>query len=404
MEFICHVGTGEGRVLRQVRLAPDEQALRTELEREGLELIGLERRLATVPRPGRLGLGRRNVPLDVLTIFAQELAALLRAGLPLLQSIGMLVNRQRHPLFRSLLEQVQADVRGGAELSDAFEQAGAVLPPIFSSALRAGERTGELEQVLLRLVRYFRLLLDARRKVYTALVYPSVLLGLSVVMLGIMSLYVVPRFRLFYASMEIEELPLLTRLTLGVATTLRDQLPLALLALVVAAPFVARWRRSPAGEQVLARLRLRLPALGLVFHRFAISEYCRSLATLLAGGLPLVQSLEISTRAVGNAWVRKRLEPAIGRVREGQTLRSALAASGEAPAIVLDMVEVGETTGSLDVMLTNVSEFLDEEIETRMQRLLALLEPVLLVVVGGMVALLLISVYLPIFSALSRIQ
>jgi type IV pilus assembly protein PilC len=402
MEFVCHVGTGEGRVLKQVRRAADEQALRAELQREGLELIGLERRLAAVPR--RPSLGRRKVPLQVLLLFSQELAALLRAGLPLLQSLGMLVARQRDPRFRSLLEQVHDRVKSGAELSEAFGEFADSLPSLYPSALRAGERTGELEQVLGRVVRYFRLVLEARKKVYTALVYPSVLLGLSFTMVAVMAIYVVPRFRLFYEAMELEQLPLLTRITLGSATALRERLPLLLLVAAVATPLVLRWARSSAGQLALARLRLKLPLLGSVFHRFSISEFCRSLATLLAGGLPLVQSLEISIRAVGNPWIRSRLAPAIERVREGRSLAASLGETGEVPEVVLDLVEVGETTGSLDQMLTSVSDFLDEEVETKMQRLLSLLEPILLVVVGGLVAILLVSVYLPIFSALSHIQ
>lgn len=402
MEFVCHVGTAEGRVLRQVRRADDERALRAELAREGLELLGLERRRAAAPRAWRRS--ERRVPLAVLVVFSQELAALLRAGLPLLQSLGMLVARQRHPQFRRQLEQVAERVRGGSELSAAFAELGDALPSLYAAALAAGERTGDLEGVLGRVVRYFRLVLDARRKVYTALVYPAVLLGLSLVLLSIMGLYVVPSFRKFYEAMDLAELPWLTRVTLGAATALRDRLPLVAAAALVAAPFVGRWRRTPRGEQLVARWRLALPLLGPIFHRFAISEYCRSLSTLLAGGLPLVAALEIATRAVGNARVRARLAPAIDRVREGQALHRALEASGEVPPVVLDMVEVGESTGALDQMLANVSEFLDEEIETRMQRLLSLLEPLLLVVVGGLVAILLISVYLPIFSALSQIQ
>jgi len=402
MEYVCHVGTGEGRVLRQVRRAPDERALRAELEREGLELLGLERRLAAVPR--RPSFGRRRVPLQVLLLFSQELGALLRAGLPLLQSLGMLVSRQRHALFKSLLEQVYDRVKSGAELSEAFAEFGDSFPSLYPSALKAGERTGDLEQVLQRVVRYFRLVLDAKKRVYTALVYPAVLLGLSITMLGIMAIYVVPRFRVFYEAMELEELPLLTRLTLGTATALRDRLPLVVLALALASPFIGRWMRSGPGQLALARFRLGIPVLGSVFHRFAVSEFCRSLSTLLAGGLPLVQSLEISIRAVGNAWIRERLLPTIDRVREGRSLASALGDTGQVPPIVLDMVEVGETTGSLDQMLASVSDFLDEEVETQMQRLLALLEPILLVFVGGLVAILLVSVYLPIFSALSRIQ
>ncbi len=402
MEFVCHVGTGEGRVLRQVRRAPDEAALRADLEREGLALLGLERRFAAMPT--RRGGQVQRLPLDLLLVFCQELAALLRAGLPLLQSIALLAARQRHAGFKRILANVEERVRSGSELSDAFLAHEDAFPALFSSALKAGERTGDLEQVLQRMVRYFRLLLDARKKVYNALVYPAVLLGLSLAMLAVMSLFVVPRFRVFYAAMDLAELPLLTRIVLGSTAVLRAQLPIILAAILVGTPIFLRWSRSAPGRLTLGRLRLAIPVLGPIFHRFAISEYSRSLSTLLSGGLPLVQALEISTRAVGNAWIRSRLAPVIDRVREGQALAAALTETGEVPPIALDMTHVGETTGALDDMLAHVSEFLDEEVETRMGRLLSLLEPLLLVVVGGLVAILLISVYLPIFSALSRIQ
>lgn len=404
MEFVCHVGTTEGRVLRQVRQASDEASLRAELEREGLHLVALERGLIASARPNVGAWRRGRVALPLLVVFSQELAALLRAGLPLVQSLTMLAARQRDVRFRALLERVVERVRSGGELSEAFAELGDALPPLYASAIRAGERTGDLEKVLLRVVRYFRLVLDARRKVYTALVYPTVLLGLSTAMLAVMALYVVPRFRVFYEAMNLDELPLLTRITLGTATALRDKVPVVALGLLVAFPFVLRWARSEAGQLALGRLRLGLPVLGGIFHGFAVSEFCRSLATLLSGGLPLVQALEIGSGAVGNAWVRSRLRPAIGRVREGAALHVALAETRIVPPIVLDMVQVGETTGALDDMLSSASEFLDEEIETRMQRLLQLIEPLLLLVVGGLVAILLVSVYLPIFSALSRIQ
>jgi type IV pilus assembly protein PilC len=404
VEFVCHVGTAEGRVLRQVRQAADEGALRAELEREGLQLVALERGLIAAARPSAAAWRRGRVALPLLVVFSQELSALLRAGLPLVQSLAMLVERQRDARFRALLERVVERVRSGGELSEAFAELGDALPPLYASAIRAGERTGDLEKVLLRVVRYFRLVLEARRKVYTALVYPTVLLGLSLAMLGVMALYVVPRFRVFYEAMDLDELPLLTRLTLGTATALRNQVPFVAVALLLAFPFALRWARSESGQLALGRLRLALPVLGGIFHGFAVSEFCRSLSTLLSGGLPLVQALEIATGAVGNAWVRRRLRPAIDRVREGVALNAALAETRIAPPIVLDMVQVGETTGALDDMLSSASEFLDEEIETRMQRLLQLIEPILLVVVGGLVAILLVSVYLPIFSALSRIQ
>ena len=404
MEFVCHVGTSEGRVRRETRSAPDERALRAELDREGLSLLAIERARSGRLRPAWLSLGPRRVPYPDLLIFNQELAALLKAGLPLLQALHLLTERQREVHFRAILEQVRERVKSGVELSEAFAEFGDAFPPLYSSSLKAGERTGELEQVVRRFVRYLKLVLEARKRVYSALVYPVLLLCLSVGMIAAMTLFVIPRFSVFYQSMDLKELPALTRVTMGISQFLRQNL-LLLVAGGGAGIFVLqRWAATGPGRVTFDHLRLRLPFLGHVLHRFALSEYCRSLATLLSGGLPLVPALEISTRAVGNAWVRGRLEPAIPRVREGQALHTALDETGIVPELVIDMVEVGEATGSLDQMLGNVSEFFDDEVETRMQRLLSLIEPIMLIVIGGIVALLLASVYLPVFSALGQIK
>lgn len=404
MEYVCHVGTPEGLVRRQSRSAPDESALRAELEREGLQLLGIERSRTGALRPAWLRRGTRRVPLPMLQVFSQELAALLKAGLPLLQALQLLASRQRDPRFRATLEQVRERIKSGVELSEAFGEFGDAFPPLFASSLKAGERTGELEQVLRRFVRYLRLMIEARKKVVSALVYPAFLIGMSGLMIAGMTLYVLPKFEVFYASMDLDQLPFLTRATLALSGFLRGNLLWIVGALAIASWLVGRWRATPSGRVELDRLRLRLPLLGPVLRLFSISEYCRSLATLLSGGMPLVPALEISTRAVGNRWVRSRLEPSIPRVREGQSLHVALEETRIVPELAVDMVEVGETTGSLDTMLSSVSEFFDEEVETRLQRLLTLLEPTLLVTMAVFVALLLFSVYLPIISALSRIQ
>jgi len=404
MDFVCHIGTPDGRVRRETRSAPDERILRAELEREGLQLLALERSRVAALRPGWLRLGSRKVPLQDLQVFNQELAALLRAGLPLLQALRMLSTRQRNPQFRSILQQVHERVKSGVELSAAFGEFEDAFPALYASSLMAGERTGELEQVIRRFIRYLKLLLDARKRVYSALVYPMLLVGLSVAMIAVMALYVLPKFQVFFAAMDLKELPALTRFTMGASTFLRDNILVVAAAIVLGIVAYQRWAATTHGRLVVDRLRLRLPFVGLVLHRFALSEYCRSLSTLLSGGLPLVPALEISTRAVGNAWVRSRLEPSIRRVREGEALHKALGEAELVPDLALDMVEVGEATGSLDQMLANVSEFFDEEVETRMQRILSLLEPILLIFVASIVAILLASVYLPVFSALGQVR
>ncbi len=405
MEFVCHFGTPDGRVVRETRAAASERALREELIRQGLHVFSIQRRVGLDSLGELVAAWRRSrrLPLKTLLVFNQELAALLKAGLPLLQGLNLMLERLRDPTFRDVLTQVRDRVKSGEELSDAFAAFETMFPPLYAATLKAGERTGELEQVIRRFIRYLRLVIEARKRVISALVYPAVLVALSIGMLFIMAIFVVPRFTVFYDAMDLE-LPLITRVTVGTSLFLRDNLVFLILAAVVGWFLLRRMSRTAAGGLALDRLRLRIPFLGPVLHRFSLAEFCRSLATLLAGGFPLVPSMEISIRAISNRYIRSKIAPTLQQVREGRSLHEALETTGVVADLAVDMVKVGEATGSLDVMLSNVSDFLDEEVEVRMQRILSLVEPLMLIVMGTIVALLLVSVYLPMFSALGRMQ
>ncbi len=404
MDFVCHLGTPEGRVVRETRAAANETVLRAELERQGLRIFAIERRLGLTMPTELLARFRRKrkIPYKTLMVFNQELAALLKAGLPLLQALNLMLERLREPNFREILTQVRDRVRGGEELSDAFASFGPVFPPLYAATLKAGERTGELEQVLRRFIRYLKLVIEARKRVVSALVYPSVLVGLSIAMLFVMAIFVMPRFTVFYDSMDME-LPLLTRITLGVSVFLRDNILYILAGVIATVVVVRRWASTPTGAVRIDRWRLRVPLLGPVLHLFSLAEYCRSLSTLLSGGMPLVPSMEISGRAVSNLYVREKISPTVQQVREGKALHEALDGTGIVTDLAIDMVKVGEATGSLDVMLTNIADFFDEEVELRMQRILSLVEPLMLVIMGCLVAALLISVYMPMFNAMGGI-
>ena len=244
-----------------------------------------------------------------------------------------------------------------------------------------------------------KLVLDARRRVVSALVYPAVLVCLSIGMIAIMAVYVVPKFMSFFTELG-TDLPLITQVVLSISQFSTRNWPLILLGLVVGFFALRSWGNTETGRLTLDRLKLRVPFLGPVLHRFAMSEFCRSLSTLLSGGIPLVPACEIATNSVSNAYVRSKVEPTIQLVREGKPFFSALEASGIFTDMAIDMVKVGETTGSLDDMLSSVSDFLDEQVETRMQRLLSLVEPLMLVFMGTIIAILLVSIYLPMFSML----
>ncbi|MDX1632742.1 MAG: type II secretion system F family protein [Thermoanaerobaculia bacterium] len=406
MQYVCRVGTPDGAIVEEVHRAPDAETVRRELRKRGLHVFevrprGLPRISLSLPRIGWRK--KKKVPLREFLVFNQELAALLGAGLPLLQSLDLMLSRMRHPTFRTVLEDVRERVESGQELSAAFEVHGELFPRLYPSTLKAGERSGDLEAVVRRFVRYLELVLEARKRVISALVYPAVLVVLSIAMIAVMTVYVVPKFSQFYRDLD-AELPLITRVTLSVGTFLQERwLPIVGLAIVGWFLF-SRWRRTASGRVVLDRLKLRIPVLGTILHQFAISEFSRALATLLQGGLPLVPSLEIAVSATGNAYVREQLTPVIEAVREGRPLHMALEKSGVVENLAIDMVQVGETTGELGTMLTNIADFLDQEVEIQMGRLLSLVEPLMLVFMGIVIALLLVSVYLPMFSVLGQVQ
>jgi type IV pilus assembly protein PilC len=399
MQFICRVGTPDGRVLEEVFTASDETALRSDLGKRGYHLFEVRRR-GVAPKLAVPALGRRRrIPVQEFMVFNQELAALLKAGLPLLQALDLMLERMHNPHFRSVLADVRDRVKSGAELSDAFAAHGDLFPRLYPSSLKAGERSGELELVIRRFIRYMKLVLDARRRIVSALVYPAVLVCLSVAMIAVMAIYVVPRFMGFFSELG-ADLPLITRIVLAVSRFANSNWPILLAAIVVGVFAFRAWGRTAAGRLSIDRVKLRTPFMGPVLHRFALAEFCRSLSTLLAGGIPLVPAFEVAIASVGNAYVRARLDPTVQMVREGKPFHSALETSEVFTDMSIDMVKVGEATGSLDEMLSSVSDFLDEQVETRMQRLLALVEPMMLVFMGIIIAILLISIYLPMFSML----
>lgn len=403
MEFVCRVGTPDGRVLEEVFSASDEASLRNDLSKRGYHLFEMRRRGVSTRMALPGGRRRRRIPDQQFLIFNQELAALLKAGLPLLQTLDLMLERMKNPTFRGVLTEIRDRVKSGEDLSEAFAAYGNLFPSLYPSSLKAGERSGELEGVIRRFIRYMQLVLNARRRVISALIYPAVLVCVSIAMIAVMAIYVVPKFMGFFEDLD-AELPMITQVVLAGSSFL-SQNWLLLLAVLAGSYWAVRiWGRTDVGRVALDGFKLRVPFVGPVLHRFALAEFCRSLATLLSGGIPLVPAFEIAVSAVGNTFVRKRIEPRIQLVREGKPFHQALEESEIFTDMAVDMVKVGEATGSLDDMLTSVADFLDEQIETRMQRLLSLVEPLMLVFMGIIIAILLIAIYLPLFTMLGQSQ
>ncbi len=396
MEFHCRLASATGEIVEGVYVADSEARLRSDLEEKGLFVLSLKPRGAM----GRIGLHaprRARIPTRDFLIFNQELATLLRAGMPLVQSLELLTRRVTSPLFRSVLEDIHEKVRGGTALSDAFAAHGDLFPSVYVASLVAGERSGNLDAVLRRFVEYTKVIATVKRKTLSALVYPAILIALALILVSIIVLRVVPAFSDFYASFG-ANLPLVTRIIVAISDVVRGQF---LLLLLVGGGTIAAfisWLRQPGQQARFDRMVLRVPVVGEIATKFATSQMARTLATLLGGGLPLVNALTIAARSVGNQFIAAELDVVGTRVREGVSFAAALEARRVFPDVAVKMAEVGESTGALQEMLNTVADFYDEEISTNMERFVTLVEPVLLVIMGIVIAGLLLALYLPLFQ------
>jgi type IV pilus assembly protein PilC len=396
VEFRCRLASPSGEIVEGVYVAENEARLRHELEEKGLFVLSLQPKHAIAGVS--FGLPQRtSVNMREFLVFNQELATLLKAGMPLVQSLDLLKRRVTSPVFKRVLNDVHEKVRSGAALSDAFAAHGNLFPRVYTASLLAGERSGNLDAVLRRFVEYTKIIATVKRKTVSALVYPAILTALAIVLVSIIVLKVVPAFADFYSSFG-AELPVATRVILGVSEFVRGQFLLIIIAVAVAIIAVLTWVRQPGQKSRFDHLLLGLPMLGPVARKFATSQMARTLATLLGGGLPLVNALDIAAKSVGNQFMARQLDIVSARVREGESFAAALDARKAFPEVAVKMAEVGESTGALQDMLNTVADFYDEEIATTMERFITLVEPVLLVFMGIVIAGLLLALYMPLFQ------
>jgi type IV pilus assembly protein PilC len=406
MEFRCRVGSPGGEVMEGIYVADNEARLRREFEDKGLYVLGIQQagrralagfHLPELPR-------RRKVASREFIVFNQELATLLKAGMPLVQSLDILRRRVANPVFKSVLDDVHERVRAGSALSEAFEAYGTMFPGVYTASLLAGEKSGNLEQVLRRYVSYVKIVSSVKRKTVSALVYPAILLALSLIVVAIIVVYVVPQFGAFYNELGGKELPLSTRIIVAISGFVTSYFFFILAAIAALTAAGWWWLKQPGQRRVLDRQILRLPAVGQVAQKFSTSQGARTLATLLGGGIPLVNALEVTSRSLSNRYMASELTSAAQQVREGRALATAMQDSGAFPDVAIKMVEVGESTGALQEMLNSLAEFYDEEIDTNLSRFVTIVEPALLVVMGIVIAGLLLSLYMPLFNLSSALR
>lgn len=346
---------------------------------------------------GQLQLGhRRRVKLDQFVIFNQQFLTLVKAGLPIMNALDLLVKRQKNPYFRQLLENVRDRVRSGELLSEAFAAQGS-FPKIYTTTILAGEKSGNLEEVLGRYLNFQRLTMSFRKKLAVSLVYPALLVIAVTVMLTFLVTYVVPQFAKLYEGLN-ATLPAPTVAMLAIGTAAQKYFIFILLGVALLVFLAWRWKQSDHGAETLDHVRLRLPLLGGVWLKYQVATFSRMMSTLLSGGLPLVPALETAGGSMGSRFLAQGLAAASQHVREGKPLSTSIEEQKIFPEMAVEMLEVGESTGALPAMLNSVAEFYEEDVQNALTAALSLIEPAILIFMAVIVGFVLISLYLPIFS------
>jgi len=394
-EFVCKVGDASGRTFQQMETAQSEAEARQKLVERGLFVFSVRMQFDLLTRFSGSRSDSSIRPADFL-IFNQQFSTLVKAGLPILKALDLLAERAAAPRLRPILRDVRQRVRDGALLSEALTAQGS-FPPVYVTAITAGERSGNLTGVIDQYIAYLRVSTGFRRALTTALIYPAILVLAVIVIVTYLVTYAMPQFAKLYQDLGVP-LPDATRILLEVSVPLRSYF--FVFAAIIAGGVVALylWTRTLQGALAIDRLKPKVPVLGDIWLKGEIAQFVRTLSTLLGGGTPLVSALQTSSAAIGSRLIATSIEQASDRVREGKTLSESLAETHLVPALALEMIEVGEASGALPAMLTSVAEFYEEEVSTRLQRTLVWVTPAILVVMAVVIGFILISLYLPLFS------
>jgi len=394
-EFVCRVADANGRVFSHVEAAGSLAEARQKLAERGLFVYSVETRSSLLSAFIKRSSERQIGGSDFL-ILNQQFNTLIKAGLPILRALDLLADRATSPKLRPVLSKIRDRVREGKSLSEAISEAG-VFSKVYSTAILAGEKSGNLSGVLDYYIAYQRVSTGVKKKILATLVYPVLLVTVASVIVTYLVTFVIPKFALLYNDLHVQ-LPGPTRFLIALTGDYRYVVIGVFAILFFTAVGVFLWSRTQEGGEAFDRLKFRIPILGDTLLKFQVAQFSRTLATLLTGGTPLVAGLQTAADSISSKLVRSTVTQATQMVREGESLHSALATRGTMPVLALDMIEVGESSGALAPMLTSIAEFYEEEVSIRLSALVAVIEPIILIFMGLLVAFILISLYLPIFS------
>ncbi len=394
-EFLVKMADERGRVLQQVESAHTAAELRDRFSQLGFLVYDVRPRGILRDGAGVLG-PRKRIKLEQFIIFNQQFMTLIRAGLPILTALELLAKRQRNDYFRTVLENVRERVKSGEMLSHAFE-AQNVASKIYTTTLLAGEKSGNLEEVLSRYITFQRIALSFRKKLLSSLIYPALLFTAMTALFIVLIVFVVPKFGDLYSELH-AELPPTTAFLLAVGRSSHEYALWVTIALLALAFGFWRWKNSPSGAESFDHFRMHLPLLGDIWLKYQVAIFSRTMSTLLSGGIPLVSAMETAGSSMDSRMMSRAVSDSAKLVREGRPLSGALTETRVFPELAVEMVEVGESTGALPGMLTSIAEFYEEDVQTALSAALSLIEPVILIFMGLVVGFVLLSLYVPIFT------
>lgn len=392
--FTCKIGSSDGKIVVKEFDAVSSDMLRQSLEEQGYVVFELRKKPLQFLM--ETGVGRKKIGNKELLLFNQELLVLLKAGLPIIQALDTILDSGSGKL-NEILAAIREDVKGGMAFSSAFEKYPRVFPHLYIASIQAGERTGDLPQTIRRYIAFLKRTEAFRSKIIAALFYPIILIGVAAAAVTVLLLYVVPTFSQIYADSG-SALPLPTQMLINFTSFLKRYLLVFLAVGFVAAGLFRRWSETPSGRYAVDGMKIKTPFLGSVITRYAVAGFTRTLGTVLGSGIPIVEALKMSVGTLNNRVLERGLLLAVVRVEEGSKLSSALESIKLMPPLALRMLSVGETTGSLEEMLADISDYFEEEIERNLQVLASAIEPAIMIAMGVVIGVIIVTMYLPIFK------
>lgn len=393
--FSCKIGTSDGSIITKEIESPDASVVRQSLEDQGFYIFEIKKKPFQFLMES--GWAKKRIDSKTLITFNQELLVLIKAGMPIIQALDTILERAERTRLVDILIAVREDIKGGASLSDALEKFTGVFPPLYVASIRAGERTGDLQQTIRRFIQFLKRSEGFRKKVISSLFYPSILVVAVVMAVTLLLVYVVPTFSQIYSESG-AQLPLPTQMLIGFTSALKKIFPFLIAGFFLSGFLLRRFGMTVTGRFRLDSLKLRIPFVGRLLEKYSITTFTRTLSTVLASGIPLVESLRMTAGTLNNLLLERRLLDAMRKVEEGTPLSAALESERLMPLLALRMISVGESTGSLEEMLVDISEYFEDEIDQQLYLLTTAIEPVIMVFMGVVVGGIIVTMYLPIFK------